>query len=116
MTKYRWVVLGLAVTIMVNTRFAGADDWPQWRGPDREAVSTETCLLKAWPEEGPPLAWEMRGLGRGYSSLAIVGDTLFTMGDLKEGEEKAQGFFGMCAASCNYWIFNVWDFKKFYWE
>ena len=43
-------------------------DWPQFRGPLRDGVSTDTDLLTKWPEEGPPLAWETRGAGRGYAS------------------------------------------------
>lgn len=43
-------------------------DWPQWQGPDRTAVSRETKLLKEWTKEGPPLAWQIRGLGAGYST------------------------------------------------
>jgi len=37
---------------------ASADDWPQWQGPDRTAVSKETGLLQEWPKDGAPLAWK----------------------------------------------------------
>ena len=57
-------------------------DWPQWRGPQRDAVSKETGLLKKWPENGPPLAWRVTGLGVGYSSVSIAGDRIYTMGDI----------------------------------
>ena len=60
---------------------AHAADWPTFRGADRSAVSKETGLLEAWPEEGPPLAWQVEGTGRGYSSLAIVGDRIYLLGD-----------------------------------
>ncbi|MBP7935794.1 MAG: PQQ-like beta-propeller repeat protein [Phycisphaerae bacterium] len=56
-------------------------DWPQWRGPLRDGRSIETRLLRKWPEEGPPLAWKAEGLGMGYSSVSIVGNRIFTMGD-----------------------------------
>ena len=26
-----------------------ADDWPQWRGPNRDGWSADTGLLKKWP-------------------------------------------------------------------
>jgi outer membrane protein assembly factor BamB len=72
-------------------------DWPTWRGPKRDAISPETGLLKTWPAAGPPLAWKVDGLGQGYSSLAIRGGKIFTMGlidgaeclvclDLKDGK------------------------------
>ena len=69
---------------------AGAADWPQWRGPNRDGVCTETGLLRSWPEGGPKLLWELTGLGKGYSSLAIVDGRLYTMGDVRLGSEKVQ--------------------------
>jgi outer membrane protein assembly factor BamB len=58
-----------------------AADWPQWRGPNRDGISKETGLLSQWPESGPPLAWKATGLGGGFSSLAIAGGKIFTLGD-----------------------------------
>lgn len=55
--------------------------WPQFRGPLRNGVSADTGLLAEWPADGPPLVWQARGAGRGYASVAIVGDRLYTMGD-----------------------------------
>lgn len=55
--------------------------WPTFRGSDRTAVSKETGLLKSWPKDGPPLLWEAEGAGRGYSSLAVAGGRVFTLGD-----------------------------------
>jgi outer membrane protein assembly factor BamB len=59
---------------------ADGADWPQWRGPDRTNVSTETGLLKTWPKDGPPLLWTFTDGGIGYSGPAIVGDRLYCMG------------------------------------
>jgi outer membrane protein assembly factor BamB len=56
-------------------------DWPQWRGPNRDNVSTEGGLLRQWPENGPPLAWKATGVGVGYSSVSVAGERIFTMGD-----------------------------------
>jgi outer membrane protein assembly factor BamB len=50
-------------------------DWTTFQGPTHNAVSTETKLLKEWPEGGPPLIWEL-SKGTGYSSPAIQGDRL----------------------------------------
>jgi outer membrane protein assembly factor BamB len=59
---------------------ARADDWPQWRGPDRLGVSKEKGLLKEWPKEGPKLLWTCKDAGVGYSGPAVVGNRLYTMG------------------------------------
>lgn len=58
-----------------------AADWPQWRGPNRDGVCTETGLLQQWPKDGPKLLWEISGLGPGYSSVSIAKGRLYTMGD-----------------------------------
>jgi len=60
---------------------SSAADWPQWRGPNRDGVSTETGLLKEWPPGGPRLLWKAAGLGNGYSSLAIAAGRIFTIGE-----------------------------------
>lgn len=55
-------------------------DWPQWQGPDRNATSKETGLLKEWPKEGPPLAWTAKKLGGGDSAPAVAGGVVYVMG------------------------------------
>ncbi|MBA4019680.1 MAG: polyvinylalcohol dehydrogenase [Pirellula sp.] len=61
-----------------------ADQWPQWRGPNRDAVSSDTGLLQQWPEDekGPKLAQKITGLGGGFSSVAIADGRILTMGDV----------------------------------
>lgn len=58
-----------------------AADWPQFRGPNRDGVSRETGLLKAWPDGGPKLAWKVNGLGAGFSGVSTSSGRLFTMGE-----------------------------------
>ncbi|MDA1305794.1 MAG: PQQ-like beta-propeller repeat protein [Acidobacteria bacterium] len=62
------------------------DDWPQWRGPRRDGVSTETGLLQQWPAGGPTLAWRATGAGSGYSSFAEAGGRLYTLGSRQNTE------------------------------
>jgi outer membrane protein assembly factor BamB len=76
----------LVLLILVTSAAPGAD-WPQWRGPNRDAISEERGLLSAWPTQGPPLAWQVNGLGSGYSSVAIAGGKIFTLGQRKRGAE-----------------------------
>lgn len=59
-------------------------DWPQWRGPRRDEISGEKNLLPTWPENGPPLAWKIGNLGRGWSSPIIVNDRLYITGDVED--------------------------------
>ena len=61
-------------------RKASLNDWPQWRGPNRDGISPETDLLDTWPKKGPPLVWKATGLGDGYSSVAVVDGKIYTLG------------------------------------
>jgi outer membrane protein assembly factor BamB len=76
-----------ALAILLATAPALASDWPGWRGTNRNAVSTETGLLQEWDPEGPPLEWKASGIGAGFSSVAVVGDRIYTMGD-KDGAQR----------------------------
>jgi outer membrane protein assembly factor BamB len=76
-------VLHILLIMIAGSCFsaARAADWPTFRGPDRTGVAPDTNLLEAWPTEGPPLVWQTAGAGRGYASLAIMGDRIYTLGD-----------------------------------
>lgn len=82
------MLLGYAYLLMAIVGQAGdaakPPVWPQFRGPHRDDVSTEKSLLTAWPKEGPPLAWKTSGLGGGFSSVAIAGGKIFTLGNTEE--------------------------------
>jgi outer membrane protein assembly factor BamB len=60
---------------------SAAPNWPQWRGPRRDGISTETGLLQSWPDGGPKLLWQVSGIGRGYSSPIVVADRVYITGD-----------------------------------
>jgi len=64
-----------------------ADDWPQWRGPNRDGISRETGLLQAWPSAGPKRVWLSRDIGIGYSAPVVAGGKIFIMGT-KDGKEQ----------------------------
>lgn len=66
---------------------SGANDWNQFRGPNRDNLSPETGLLDRWPPAGPERLWTATGLGDGYSSIAVAGDLLYTMGNVDGGEQ-----------------------------
>lgn len=81
-----WAISASTAVLCGDILIAGAgDDWPQWRGPARTGVSTETGLLRQWPASGPPLVWTARDLGEGYGSVAVAGDRVFVQG-LRKGE------------------------------
>jgi alcohol dehydrogenase (cytochrome c) len=80
------IKLFIAILTCTLTWRASADDWPQWQGPDRNAISKETGLLKEWPKDGPPLAWKTTGLGGGDSAPAIAAGRIYGMANRGEDE------------------------------
>src|SRR4030095_4507559 len=93
---------GVAALAAPPERAARAD-WPGWRGAQRDAVSPDTALLKSWKPGGPPLAWQAKGLGTGYSSVAVVGGRIYTLGD-KDGAQYVIALDGASGA-------QVWTAK-----
>ena len=51
-------------------------DWPQWRGPDRSAVWTESGIVEKLPATGAKVVWRAR-VGLGYSSPVIAGARVY---------------------------------------
>lgn len=49
---------------------ANTTDWFQWRGPNRDGISSEKDWLSNWPEEGPKQFWKIQ-VGWGYSSVTV---------------------------------------------
>jgi len=77
------IVFAITGTLATSSSFA--DDWPQWLGPNRDNKSLETGLLKEWPDKGPPMAWEAKGLGGGYSGVSVAAGHIYTLGDHADG-------------------------------
>lgn len=65
---------------------AAGFDWTQWRGAARDGLSKETGLLKQWPADGPKKLWSFTNAGQGYSSFAVAGGKVFTLGT-RDGSE-----------------------------
>ena len=76
----------IAITLAITAGTLSGNDWPQWRGPNRNGISTEQGLLKEWPKEGPKLLWKGSEFGSGYSTPAVSGGRLFMLAN--EGLEN----------------------------
>jgi len=70
-------IIPFFLCLVLTVGFCFADDWPQFRGPNRDGKSAETGLLKEWPEAGPKLLWSVDGLGIGFSSVVISDGRLY---------------------------------------
>jgi outer membrane protein assembly factor BamB len=76
-----------ALAPMIASNTAPEAEWPQWRGPLRNGLSSEIGLLKQWPANGPAVTWSITNLGEGYGSLAIKADRIYVQGT--KGAESA---------------------------
>ena len=87
MNRWKRTVGIIAAVALFTTATAVADDWPQWRGPNRDGISKETGLLRQWPAEGPKLLWQVKDAGAGFSTPAVVGERLYSLGNRGLEEE-----------------------------
>jgi outer membrane protein assembly factor BamB len=63
-----------------------ADDWPQWRGVNRDGIGRATGLRLDWEKNPPEVLWTTPCRG-GYSSFAVVGNRVWTQ-DYHDGKEQ----------------------------
>src|SRR5262245_15653985 len=71
-------------SLVVGLAFASGecafDPWPQWRGPNRDAVSAEKGLLDRW-DKAPPLVWKAEDVGNGYAGAVVDNGMVCTIGE-----------------------------------
>ena len=48
-----------------------AEDWPQWRGPNRDGVWNETGVMDSFPPGGLKISWRAP-VGPGWSSPVVA--------------------------------------------
>ncbi|HOW67455.1 MAG TPA: PQQ-like beta-propeller repeat protein [Candidatus Paceibacterota bacterium] len=58
--------------------FALADDWPQWRGLNRDGVWREDGILETFPTKGLMARWRV-AIGAGFSGPAVANGRVFLM-------------------------------------
>ena len=79
MVKKLFIVAGIAA-LSLTSSLGYSQDLVQWRGPERNGIYPATGLLKTWPAEGPKMLWSYEGLGKGFSSVIVVGKKIYTTG------------------------------------
>jgi outer membrane protein assembly factor BamB len=75
----RWIIVSAISVCLLLAASAWTEDWPQWRGLNRDGLSKETGLLKEWPKEGPRLLWQVNALGKGYATPSVAGGRIYLM-------------------------------------
>lgn len=67
----------LPIVMPITTLTVHPGDWPGFRGPQRDGVVRNLTIHIDWKASPPRLLWRQR-IGPGWSSMAVVGDRLFT--------------------------------------
>ncbi len=85
--EHRWIA-GSASILWVSLCClpAGAEDWPQWRGPDRDGVWQESGLIQSFAEAEIPRRWTA-AIGAGYSGPTVADGRVLVMDRIVEPEE-----------------------------
>jgi outer membrane protein assembly factor BamB len=76
------VIAGCAAAMIVSS--ALAQDWPQWRGANRDAKASGFTVPKAWPQQFTQ-KWKTT-VGEGDATPALVGNKLYAFAR-QEGKE-----------------------------
>lgn len=84
--------LSVAIVISLNPCIASAADWPGWRGPNGDGISSETEAPLQWsPTEN--VAWKSPVPGVGRSSPIVWGERVFvTTGDSTDNSRRVLSF------------------------
>ena len=88
MRAYNFFTISILVLLM--TVSAVADDWPNWRGPLHNGISTEPNWIGDWPVCEPIILWEQQ-VGTGFSSVVVADGRLYTMGNSERMIEAQDG-------------------------
>ncbi|MCL4181153.1 MAG: PQQ-binding-like beta-propeller repeat protein [Verrucomicrobia bacterium] len=82
--------LTVTLGLLAGLAALSANDWPQWRGPQRTGISQETGLLKTWPQNGPKLEWLRKDIGSGYAAPIVVGERIYLLANQGLDDEFVQ--------------------------
>ena len=68
-------LFALAFSLLLSVAIR-AEDWPQWRGPNRDGVWSEIGILESFPSGGLKIRWRAP-VGLGWSSPVVATDRVY---------------------------------------
>jgi outer membrane protein assembly factor BamB len=77
-------IITLSMLALIFCEAVSAQDWPGWRGPNRDGLVTAFSAPKAWPET-LKLKWKMT-VGEGHSSPIVSGNRVYIQA--RQGEQE----------------------------
>jgi outer membrane protein assembly factor BamB len=94
--------LFLATAAALYCSAAHAADWPNFRGPNHNGISSETGWLVKWPDEGPKQLWKA-SVGVGYASIIVANGHAYASGN---NEAVATLYCFDAGTGSNLWKFS----------
>ena len=82
MVRRRFLWMALLSTLGLG---GSAADWPKWRGPNGNGITSETVDPTGWDKEGPRRLWKAK-VGVGYASAVVSQGRLYTLGNLDKSD------------------------------
>jgi outer membrane protein assembly factor BamB len=74
------------LSVLFSASRATADDWPQWRGPNRDGVWHESGLVEKFAAPELKISWR-KPIGSGYSGPTVADGRVFVTDRLVEPEQ-----------------------------
>jgi outer membrane protein assembly factor BamB len=75
---------GLAISVII-LGIAQAADWPHYRGPNYNGISSETGWTATWPKDGPKVLWKHE-IGIGFASMSVSNGKVYATGNIDNND------------------------------
>ena len=85
MKKFMHLILlevGISAIVLATTRAA---DWPHYRGPNYDGISSETGWATTWPKDGPKVLWKHE-IGIGFASMSVNNGKVYATGNIDNND------------------------------
>ena len=73
-------IVASAVVLIISSTMVHGADWPIYRGPNHDGITTETDWNGNFPSSGPRQLWK-KSIGTGFSTMTISDGRVYTMGN-----------------------------------
>ncbi|MHC4062973.1 MAG: outer membrane protein assembly factor BamB family protein [Planctomycetota bacterium] len=101
-TVLRFSAACFAVSVVMLTQCVSADEWPQWRGPNRDGVWRETGIVETFT--GPQLELKWRApISNGYSGPTVADGRVYVTDRLTEPLQKERVLCFDAATGAEVW-------------
>ena len=78
MNIHKWLLLAAGFVLTGSTTYLSAEDWPQWRGINRDAIWNETGVVERFPDDGLTVKWRAPVRG-GFAGPAVADGRVFIL-------------------------------------